>query len=527
LQSQTDQRRVTTRWWVAASALAFSSCWRIVHLGRGTTFFFDEWDFLLHRNELSLSNTLRAHNGHLSAIPVSIYQLMIRIFGAGSYFPYRFMAGVLHCAIAIVVGVLLRKKCGNLMSLAGVAIVGFMGAGWQNWLWGFQIGMEISVLMGLLAIVVVSKKDTPGAQNLAGVFTAISVLSSGVGLSVVAGVGIAALFYRRKIVLVWLAAQVVFYGLWSLIYGQSQVRSENIGRVPTYVAESASAAIGGIGGWSLPIGGVLAGAALVFTIQSFARHRPGSIEAAALLVTCLTGWILSALSRAHLGEPGASRYVHVGICWLVPIVGIAVGGDLNRGRLREFFTLIVVITATWGSWDIATEAGKVFRQRSTVVLAEISAATQVESPVDSGYQLDQARAPQIQIGALMEFARLYSLPGLGARQIEELPEEARKEVDRVFLEAPATRVAPSVRQPVDWQCATVDANFEELVSPGDGRWFSGVHSVEVRRFASSSFSLVPGMPGEPSQLNFGRDTNGRNWIVRYISAGPIELCRSR
>jgi len=499
------------------------SCWRILHLGRGTTFFFDEWNFLLTRSEVSIANTLNGHNGHLSAIPVSIYQVLVRIVGAGTYLPYRTLVAMLHCAIALVVGLLVRRSAGGAISLASVAVVGFMGAGWQNWLWGFQIGMELSVLFGLFAVLLAGRDSTTTNQNLVGSCVAVSVLSSGVGIPVLLGLGVSAVVRRKRIELTWLIAIVGLYGIWSVNYGQSQAQSDNIGRIPTYVAESAAAAFGGIGGWSVAIGGIFAGAALLFVAQNVLDNERRSRDVTVLSIICFAGWVLSGLSRAHLGEPGASRYVHVGISWVVPIIGILLGTSWCRSRVRSGIVIVVSAIAVWGSWDLATHAGREFRERSLVVRAEISAMGQIDSPVRFDYQPDPARAPQINYGDFSAFGLKYRTPGLDPKTFGQLPEFVRQEIDRVFLTGPDVKLEPA-DQPAGWACRTVSANYEEIARPGSARWFQGVHSLEIRRFSVSSTSVVPDIPGSPSKLELGSDRNGRGWRLKYVSAAPIALC---
>lgn len=525
MQSPSDERVNARSWWLIAALILALSCWRILHLGRGTTFFFDEWNFLLTRSEISIANTLNGHNGHLSAIPASIYQVLVRIFGAGTYLPYRTLVAVLHCAIALVVGLLVRRSAGGTMSLASVAVVGFMGAGWQNWLWGFQIGMELSVLFGLLAVLIAGRDSTTANQNLVGLCVTVSVLSSGVGIPVLLGLGVAAVVRRKRVELTWLISLVGLYGVWSINYGQSQARSSNIGRVPTYVAESAAAAFGGIGGWSVAIGAVFAGVVLSFVAQNFLDSKKRSRDVAVLSTICAAGWVLSGLSRAHLGEPGASRYVHVGISWIVPIIGILFGTQRARSRVRSGIVILVSAIAVWGAWDLATYAGREFRERSLVVRAEISAMGQIDSPVRFDYQPDPARAPQIKYGAFSAFGLKYSTPGLDPKTFGRLPEFVRQEIDRVFLTGPGVKLEPA-DQPMGWRCRTVSANYEEIARPGSARWFQGVHSLEIKRFAVSSMSMVPQDPGSPSKLELGSDRNRRGWKLKYVSAAPFVLCAS-
>jgi hypothetical protein len=58
-------------------------------LGRGTTFFYDEWDFVLAYHQDLWRAMITPQNGQLNALPVIIYRTMFALFGIRHYWPYR------------------------------------------------------------------------------------------------------------------------------------------------------------------------------------------------------------------------------------------------------------------------------------------------------------------------------------------------------------------------------------------------------------------------------------------------------
>ena len=509
-------------WALALSTILGLAGWRILSLGEGNTFFFDEWNFLLDRSSPTVGNWLSHHNGHLSVLPVVGYQVLLQLFGAGSYLPYRALAMLLHCAIALVVALMIRRRSGSISALVGAGVVAYMGSGWQNWLWGFQIGMELSVLTGLLAIFWVAGDQSQRRQWLVIGALVVSVLSSGVGVSVLIGVFVAS--WRRGWGVVTKSSVLLFslYGLWSLSYGDSQADTHNFLLVPSFMARSAAAVFSGIGGWDPAIGGVLAGTLAAIVLRKTRRLWNERPEVPTIALVVVVGWILSAMTRAQFNEPGASRYVHVGVSLVVPLVVLILA---NNGKSwRTNLTLVCLgALSIGGSWDIADAAGREFRDRSSTVRAELTALLQVTEPIEAGYQPDRSRAPQITYERLAQFGERFNLPLMNANEVKRSADSVRKEMDRVYLESAGVKLIDQ-SQPSDWSCNLFAANHSIKVAAGESIWLTGVHSVEVRRLSREYQSLVPSPPGTPSLLRFGRDVNPRLWTVRLISAGDVEIC---
>src|SRR5579862_9780348 len=54
-------------------------------LTRGTTFFQDEWVWVLYRRGNDLGTFLRPHNQHLSLVPLIVYRLLLSAVGLRHY----------------------------------------------------------------------------------------------------------------------------------------------------------------------------------------------------------------------------------------------------------------------------------------------------------------------------------------------------------------------------------------------------------------------------------------------------------
>ena len=87
--------------WVPVAAwtvIALIGAVVIDHLGRGLTFFFDEWDFVIGRRAGWSDALWQPHNGHLSVLPVLAYRAMFALVGLEHYRAYRWMGIAAHLA---------------------------------------------------------------------------------------------------------------------------------------------------------------------------------------------------------------------------------------------------------------------------------------------------------------------------------------------------------------------------------------------------------------------------------------------
>ncbi|HZU60404.1 MAG TPA: hypothetical protein VE983_05530, partial [Solirubrobacteraceae bacterium] len=153
----------------------------VIHLTRGTTFWFDEWNWALYRRTGGLHSLLVPYNGHFSLIPLVIYRVLFATAGAGNYLPYRIMIvlGDLVCAGLLFLYV--RRRVGGYLALLAALLILFLGPAWQNLLWPFQIAWLIALAAGMGAFLLLDRQDTPG-DALACLLLIVSLASTSVGV---------------------------------------------------------------------------------------------------------------------------------------------------------------------------------------------------------------------------------------------------------------------------------------------------------------------------------------------------------
>jgi hypothetical protein len=417
-------------WWgdgLFAVLLSGSLLW-IFSLMNGASFFFDEWDFILRRG-LNVDDLLRPHNGHFSLIPVFIFVLLRKIFGLTNYVPYQIAALVVHSCVCVAVYVIVRKRS-QVLALCAALVVCLLGSGWQNILWPFQIGMMGAFGAGLWAFYEIDRDEIKRWRL--SLFLGLSLACAGGGIAATAVV-IAVLLVRKR----WsvIAAQVpvlVSYGMWYLKYGQSQSQDGNVGKTPQYILDSALAAGAGTGSKSLIFGGFVLGAILVLTLLMQRELKFTSLPNV-IVVFLLATWGLTGLSRAHLGEPSASRYVYVGATCLILLFALVVPVVQNTRTLVGLFLATVLIIPS--NLTMMRAGANGLLDTSMHLRAELSAVEQVQSSVRADYIIDSARAPQLSTNEYLSTVDRFGSPAYSWNQLAELSPEILKVVNRTLAEA--------------------------------------------------------------------------------------------
>ena len=308
----------------------------ILYLGRSTSFYFDEWNFVLDRRAWDARALLMPHNEHLSVVPVLVYKLLFSTVGIDAYAPYRVAGLIVHLIVLVLLFVYARRRVGDLLALGATVIVAVLGPAWPDVMWPFQMGFLGSLAAGIGALLCLDRGDRRGEIGASVLLTvALASSSLGIPLFIAAAIEILGRPDRRarwKI----LIAPAVLYALWWLGYHSSNNMEsvDNLLSTPAYVAEAAAAAMGSLFGlpieWGRPL--VLF---FIVAIGLVVRRAPVDLwRLIALISLPLVFWALTGLARADLHEPGAPRYLYPGVVFILLIaVEAARGVRVSHGAL--------------------------------------------------------------------------------------------------------------------------------------------------------------------------------------------------
>jgi hypothetical protein len=274
-------------------------------LGRDLTFFMDECAFLLARDPTDPASLLEPHNEHWVTIQLIAYSGIVAAFGIGSYLPFLAFLSLVHVFTAAGVLALLRPAG---YALAASVLLLFLGSGYENQFWAFQIGFVGATGFGTWALVATAR----GRPALAALLLTASAATSLTGLAFIPA---AAVMMERRRDVLWLALPILAFLAWYLAFGRQAVdihrdpfTVEAIALVPGFVAGSIHSTVSrmlGVGSTVTLI--VLAGVGVAAAVAVWRGWRPSRLVVAGALGLVVLFAIIG-LGRAHI--PGyAPRYV--------------------------------------------------------------------------------------------------------------------------------------------------------------------------------------------------------------------------
>jgi hypothetical protein len=312
----------------------------LIGLASQLWFFGDDWEFLLHRGTVAGADRglLSPHNEHWSTVPILVYRAIFAMVGLREYLPYALPVIAAHLGVVTLMYLLLvRFGTSAWVAVAVALFLAFLGAGAENTLWDFQMGLVGSIFFGLLAVWLCARYDEDAGRHqgwrsrwpTCAVWAAslTALMSQGTGLVMLGtlfGYVAAARGLRRAAVLT--SVPVAVYGIWSLAFGwfsSGTGSAWDYARLPQYVfigltrSTELTFGIPGSGGFILA---VLIAAALV-TRSTPARLRP---FAWAGLAGAVMLFVLSALARIHgsVEAAGASRYAYIVAVLIAPVLAL-------------------------------------------------------------------------------------------------------------------------------------------------------------------------------------------------------------
>jgi hypothetical protein len=430
----------------------------VLYSTRGLSFFGDEWDFLLDRRGLSAAVLLRPHGPHLVVGPVLIYKVLLQVFGAGSYLPFRVLAGLDLVLVALALGIVCRRWWGPWWGLVPVLLFIALGPGAVTLLWPFQVGYSLAVAAGLLALLALDTRGRHG--DLLGCLALLVSLASGSqGVGFVAGAAVMLVMrgdWRRR---AWvILIPVVLYGLWYLDYGR-QASETHLSLWPTslsYAMQSLSATLAGATGLSsvqptgvldVTFGVPMAVAVLAgLGIALWRGYRPRTLfwgTAATLVVI----WLAASMSNfgAYSRPPSDPRYLSSNVALLLVCVCVAVPRPraLVRGGIIAVGIVLAVVVATNGDqygrthYDMQT-ADIAARAELGALLILRDVVPPQYSPAQPG---DPAQLASVSAGPFFAAASAFGMDADSVSRLLRQSQTDRERADNV-LERGGITIAP-------------------------------------------------------------------------------------
>ncbi len=407
-------------------------------------FFYDEWTWIETRHT-GLSAILDSYNEHMEILPLAIYQLLFHTIGLAHYHWYRLLAALGHLALVSAVYGFARRRLGPLALLVVVPLA-FFGAGWEFILWGVNLGFTASIALAVAAFIWLESDRRSSVVGCA--LLVLSLLFTETAVLFAIGLAFELTWRDRSLRRFWVwALPIVLYVVWHVAFYQSGGSSYYVAKVPSFGAQLAAAASGGMFGEGETVGWVVLGLIALLVVYRLARAGAWTPRFLAVLLTVLGYWTLVAAGRANLGDPTASRYVYSGGVLLLLVIIESLRGIQVNWRTALVFTIVAAL-ATIGGLRAFPGGESQLYQGSTSEAAELTALGLIRGFVPPDVAIDPHWSPQI-VPALY-FPATRDLGSTGAdtlAQLSELPEEQRSSADLVLLNGGELRVRAQSRTP--------------------------------------------------------------------------------
>jgi hypothetical protein len=547
----------------------------LIHETRGTTFWTDEWTWIMQRRGSGLGTFLNPHDEHLSLVPIAIYKLLFATAGIRHYWPYRAVVIATHLACVLLVFVYARPRVGGYFALLAAALILFFGPGWQDILWPFQMAWLIAIGAGIGALLLLDRRDRPGDIG-ACVLLGISLASAGPGLAVTVGLVFDVVQRRRRRDLWIVAVPLALYALWWVGYQQSIINGNALLRLPAFVFNAAAGAISSLAGlsavdvssgsgsflnWGPPLLAI-AVISLVWRLRRQGRVPPRTLT---LLAMILGFWVIAGVGRAYVtsgsfvlaGTGYESRYLYIGALLIVLLVAeVAGGGTASLGA--KLTVGVLTIAAVVSNVGPLRDAGRFLRASALQTKVELGTLDLTRGIVNPNFVSGAVVFGTVKAGPYFAAERQLGSPAASDAQIATTPDNVRAAADGQLIQIHQLTLRPARRSALGGAhtpptveavesgttsvrdgCVTyrpaaytsvLAANALQLQLPGNGVLISTGNlpaTVSVRRFSSQFQQLGTLAPTARATLSVGPDLAPQPWHVRIAAVGPLTACDLR
>jgi hypothetical protein len=439
--------RAELPWPTLALALAMAvAAAGVLHLTRGFTFYYDEWNFIVNRQDFTADALFLPHNEHMVLVPVLAFKGLWELAGLDNYWVFRLVVVGLHLLCAVLVYLLARRRLGDVLALAPAVVLLFLGTAWEVILWPFEIQFLIPTAAGLGVLLALERQDLKG-DLAAGGLLLLAFGSGSLGVPVAVGASVEILFGRRRVarLLRVIAPPVALYALWLYEYDPYRHQYGSIGSIPKFAAEQLGSVLAGIAGFRYgsvrPVALVLAIALVVLVAERLVRRREGRARLAALAAMALTYWGALALYRPWVLDQQPSRFLYAGSVFALLIaVELARGRRPGRGALAVVGVLVALAVAS--NFDDLRDGAHNLRDYSDFVQPGLGALELARGTVDPAFRPEPTRAPDIVADEYFEASDRFGSPADSPDEILRRTEPAREAADIVLVSALRLELRP-------------------------------------------------------------------------------------
>lgn len=568
-QTSAPDRRVATATLVALAWAVAISGGLLLYWGSKLTFFLDDWEFLVYRRGFSAHTILEPHGENIVAGPMLVYKLLLAVFGMGSSFPWVVVLVGSFLATGVLLFIYLRRRVGQLAALAAAVVFLFLGAGWEDLLWPFQINYLVALAAGLGALVAWDRDDRRG-EVITCVLLVVATLFSSLGLPFLACFLVLILLREDRWQRIWVVAvPAVLFAIWWLGWGhnaESAFSIANVAKSPIYVLNGFAASVAAVFGLATGTpenvtGGLEWGRPLLVAFVVLGLFRIYKIGVSrqfwGIFTLGLSFWVLDAFNAEAGRSPVSSRYALIGGIFVLLLAGELLRGlSLPRKPATWALALIgvAVVASLASNIYFLRQAYVSYRQISVLEKSSLGAVELARGHVSPGFVLSEEVTGtgyvNIETGAFFAARDEWGSPGYDEAELAEAPEPGRESADKVlfdgeqakFIDAKASELPTGAPQtasgpgefevPADGCVRAMPTEAGApllLLAPGGAYIQAGsepIESVNVKRFAEGfPIEFHEGVEsGETIALALPADRSSVPWKMQLETNGPATVC---
>jgi hypothetical protein len=520
----------------------------LLHYGSGLTFFQDSWEFLMQRRDPSAATLLDPHNEHIVLLPVLITQASLRLFGMDSMTPELVLLVALELGVAGLLFVYARRRLGPWPALFAATLLLFLGPAWQDLLWPFQVGFVGASLFGLATLLALENEDERW-DRAACAFLAIAIAFSSLGIAFAVAAAVHVLQRRRERGLrraYVFALPLLLYLGWYAGWGheaENNFSAHNVLVSPRYVWEGLVASLDSVlalgtiadevvgrSKWGAP----LLIALLALAAYSGYRRRGFFAGLWPAVAATATFWFLAAFNQGPGREPYSSRYLYVGVLFVL-LIAVNLLQGMKPGRWALLAGAAVTCVVIGFNLVPLREGRDFFEKQTALTRADLAAIEIADRTIEPAFRLSPEVAGtvflgEIEAGEYLQAVDEYGSPAYSPAELAAAEEEGRVHADLVLANAlPLAIETEPGRAGAGGDCVTVGGSASLALRPGTTtiELGPGEGTVKLRRFARHEYPLDSGaLPaGSTTHLSVPRDRLERPWRLLVEADRGALVCR--
>jgi len=516
-------------WKIGLVLLLVATAALMLYLSRGLTFNLDEWTVVTERRGAGAPSLLQPHNEHLSILILGLLVGLLQIGGLDAQPLMMVPLIALQITLGVLLFVIARRRVGAGVALGVAAVAMLCGLAYENFLVPGQAGQMASIVAGVAAFAVLDLPRAPRNDRLLAALMMIAIASSGMGIPVLVGFAVELLLTKEGRERLWVVGlPLALYLLWYVAYGTNRAAFDELALSLLWAWTALSHAAGAIIGERQiePGRQFLIVLVVILAYRAWRVEPRARIRMLALTTILVTFYGLTAISRHDIAPPSSSRYLTVGIVFLLLMLVEAARGWKIRRWVPAVVLLLVLISFSKDSALAFREGRTVFLERSNRVRASLGAVELLgRSRVDPKLEIAPLAAPFLEAGGWFEArADLSGNPADAPRELVTAPADARSFADDTLVRAGGLALRPPGPQPKT--CQPAWRGGDGNVPPAGVRIEAGAAkplALRARRLGMQwvVVGVLPIAPGRSVELHPLRDALPNPYEVQALGAARV------